>query len=306
MGWRNFTVCSEIGKIDRLYEPIIQWSDRPVISMPDPSNEPLSQSENEADAGATLAAAVGFAEAVTLTFDSGIGRVSRRATLQGVTDSEVNFTLSRANADLLAEAAERNDFRIIVSLRVKGDEIVFFSAAPMIEYADEPEANNSASIRSKNVAVALPLPDQLIVTRPRQGFRIVVAREDAIQLRVWRIDDYAVLRDTPPPSRSFPAEIYDISAHGLRAMLMARPVAAMQLCFDQRFRIEITEDGVPIIFDARLRHPRMSNRDDEYAFCGFEFTMRHDSIEGRRAEQRLDALLAKLQRVAARRQSSAA
>ena len=276
------------------------------MPMPDLSDQSRSESADDIDPRVTLAGAVGFAEAVTLTFDSPSGRVSRRATLQGVDESEVNFTVTPAVARLLAEAADRSDFRIIVSLRVRGDEIVFFSAAPMIDHALALDHVGPTSFGQEQVAVALPMPDELIITRPRQGFRIVVDREDALQLRVWRIDDHTVLRDTPPPSRSFPAEIYDISANGLRAMLTARPIAAMRLLFDQRFRIEIADDNVPILFEARLRHPRMSNRDDEYAFCGFEFTKCQDSIEGRRSEQRLAALLAKLQRVSARRQSFAA
>jgi hypothetical protein len=281
--------------------------------MPQTPHDPSPQPSKEPDVRATLAAAVGVAEAVTLTFDSAGGRPSRRATLKAVTWTDVRFVVSQADAVLLAEAAASGDeCPVIVAFKLNGKEVVFFSKQPRVGLIALPSPEGPGDSESPRVAdavgveVALPLPEQLIMTRRRQSFRIAVAREDQLQLRVWRIDDHAILRDGPPPSRSFRAELYDLSASGLRAMLWARPVAAMQLKLGQRFRLEITAGEVQMIFDARLRHPRATARDDAFAFCGFEFNQRQDDIEGRRNRQRLDNLLARLQQAAARRQSSAA
>ena len=259
---------------------------------------PPHRSASLADVVTRLAVAAATTPVCTLSIDGAGLRTKCRGQLTLAIGSEIRILISGDAAEAGFERWSEDGVAATVCVRADQQDLVFFTR--VIRACAVPSADGSGG---RDVEVTLAMPRHVISTHRRRTFRVAVIESDRIDLRVWRIDNYAILRDQPPPSRNLRASLCDLSANGMRACLWAGRVQALGLSEGLRFRVEIKAAEGEMILEARLRYPRETDRDDEFAYCGFEFIHDDDDFDSRRNRQKLDAILARLQRTAARRES---
>ena len=230
----------------------------------------------------------------TLSFPAADGQMGlRRSRVLSVDDAGVRVQTAAADRDgingLIAKAGP-----ILVTVRATDHERIFF--APPVSIT-EPHAEVDHDV------VQLAMPEKLLETQRRSYFRVPIGHGDDVHLRLWRIGDYIPIRDRPKPSQELLSELLDIGAGGMRVAVHARGLHALGLVQDQRFRAEIISGTHEMIFEGRLRHPNATLRDDIVAVCGIRFVHR-ENVESRANQQKLQALLATLQRKAVRRKAA--
>lgn len=151
-------------------------------------------------------------------------------------------------------------------------------------------------------ALQLKRPERFSDTQRRKTFRVALNELDGVTLRLWRINEYVLIRDRVLPSQELPCRPKDLSEGGFGAMLFPANSEALNLKSNQRFRVELKFGRHEIVLEARLRYPEQTQRDDEHADCGFEFVTNDRDVDSRRNQQKLQMMLAEVQRLSVRPQ----
>jgi c-di-GMP-binding flagellar brake protein YcgR len=167
--------------------------------------------------------------------------------------------------------------------------------------------NESYPLNEKHVvpAMLLAMPKEIIKSQRRRSFRVPLAPDDGVGLRLWRINEYVLVRDKPLASQEIRCEIRDLSAGGLRCQVYARGFEALRLTADQRLRVELTINRNEYVLEARIRHPSATQRDDAQATLGLEFVNVEKDVESKRIIGLLTKFVAEVQRSVMRRRTAA-
>lgn len=181
-----------------------------------------------------------------------------------------------------------------VTVRCDDGDILFHSL---------PLAIDSGFLADKQRVTALQLarPDRYSASQRRKTFRVPLDPQDGVTIRLWRINEYVLIRDRPLPSQELRCDARDLGEGGFRAEVFPNSHEALNLKFNQRFRAEIRHGRNEMLFEARLRHPEQTQRDDESAVCGFEFIHNDRDVDARRHRQKLQQVMSEVQRAGFRR-----
>src|SRR5258706_2737446 len=141
---------------------------------------------------------------------------------------------------------------------------------------------------------ALPVkyPREVHVIQRRTSYRVSVANDSQVEVRVWRIPDHAILRDRPSAAFEIGAKLMDLSVGGLGLNLetTGEPV----LSVDQRLRVLLHFGDEEALLDARVRHAQ--DMPDKAQHVGAQFKKLENDLEGRQTQSKLSAIVAHLQR----------
>jgi c-di-GMP-binding flagellar brake protein YcgR len=141
---------------------------------------------------------------------------------------------------------------------------------------------------------ALPVkyPREVHVIQRRSSYRVTVADDSQVEVRVWRIPDHAILRDRPSAAFEIGAKLADLSVGGLGLSLetTGEPILAI----DQRLRVLLHFGDDDALLDARVRH--IHGMPDKTQRVGAQFKKLENDFEGRQTQSKLSAIVAHLQR----------
>jgi hypothetical protein len=151
-------------------------------------------------------------------------------------------------------------------------------------------------------ALQLRKPERVSTSQRRKTFRVTLSDADGVTARLWRINEYVLLRDRVLPSQELPCTLKDLGEGGIGATVFPLNQESLSLRLNQRFRVELRCGRHEMVFEARLRFPEQTERDDPSAECGFEFIHNDRDVESRRHRQKLQALMSEIQRSAVRRE----
>lgn len=153
-------------------------------------------------------------------------------------------------------------------------------------------------------ALQLKRPESVFDSQRRKTFRVPLSELDGAAIRIWRINEYVLLRDRVLPSQELPCRAKDLSEGGFAATVLPLNQEALNLKSNQRFRVEMKFSRHQIVLEARLRYPEQTHRDDLSAECGFEFIYNDRDVESRRNQQKLQLMISEIQRSAVRAQAA--
>jgi c-di-GMP-binding flagellar brake protein YcgR len=143
-------------------------------------------------------------------------------------------------------------------------------------------------------ADALPVkyPREVHVIQRRSSYRVNVAEDSDVEVRVWKIPDHAILRDRPSAAFEIGAKLTDLSVGGLGLSLetTGEPVLANE----QRLRVLLHFGEDEALLDARVRHTH--DLADKSQRVGAQFKKLENDLEGRQTQSKLSAIVGHLQR----------
>lgn len=151
-------------------------------------------------------------------------------------------------------------------------------------------------------ALLLRRPTSVKSMQRRSDYRVRVTSDSELLARVWRIGEQADLRDVPMSYTEVPMKLRDLSIGGMGMMIEPAQEGAAALVADQRMRVELMHQGVPIILDGRLRHvPKAEQGSGAKLRVGIQFKKLQNDLEGRQTIAMLTRIVGELQRDEARR-----
>lgn len=230
----------------------------------------------------------------TLSIPASPIAIVRRSTVLASDDRGVWVAFRREDAELMKQAIAAAT-PIHVSLRSLNSDILFRAMPLELAMGLVPDTKIAGP------ALLIDKPHTIQTSQQRQWFRVPLVESDGVQVRLWKINEYVVVRDRPMASSELRCDPKDLSEGGLGAIVYARGEEAMNLKSNQRFRVEIRSGKHEMVFEARLRHPAFTERDDSHAHCGLELIHNDRDLDCRRNRQKLQLVLGELQRNAVRR-----
>jgi c-di-GMP-binding flagellar brake protein YcgR len=188
---------------------------------------------------------------------------------------------------------------IDVVLRVDRTDMI--ARTPALKIDDHYRLNDKNTVP----ALLLKMPTDVVQSQRRKAFRVPLGPDDGVGLRVWKINEYVLVRDKPLASQELRAEIKDLSAGGLRCVVYARGIEALRLTKEQRLRVELKINRDEFVLEARIKHPTETKRDDEQATLGLEFVNVEKDLESKRIIGLLTKFVAEVQRTGMRKRRAA-
>jgi len=141
-------------------------------------------------------------------------------------------------------------------------------------------------------AFPVKYPREVHVIQRRSSYRVTVAEDSQVEVRVWRIPDHAILRDRPSAAFEIGAKLTDLSVGGM--VLSLETTGEPILAVDQRLRVLLHFGDDEALLDARVRHTH--DMPDKSQRVGAQFKKLENDLEGRQTQSKLSAIVAHLQR----------
>jgi hypothetical protein len=147
-------------------------------------------------------------------------------------------------------------------------------------------------------------PAQISILQRRVHFRVSIPPDAPLALTVWKVPAHWFLRDKPKPSTQLRIQPVDVGLGGFCLKVLPGYVGPTSLALYDRLRVEMTFQDAQAILDTRIAHCSAPFPDGSVRI-GIAFQNLEDSIEGRRAGNLLDRLIATLQRKAIQKTAAA-
>jgi len=144
-------------------------------------------------------------------------------------------------------------------------------------------------------ALLLAKPQKVETLQRRAYYRARVPRESIYRARVWRIAEYAIMRDVPLRSQEVRCELRDLSVGGIGVRFATKDGTPPKISTTDRLRIEIIASDQSIVLEGRMREPR-KHADGAAILAGVAFKKLEDNLDGRRALAQLTRIVGELQR----------
>jgi c-di-GMP-binding flagellar brake protein YcgR len=158
--------------------------------------------------------------------------------------------------------------------------------------------------RGEIFVVRCALPNQIEVVQRRVHFRVPIPEDSPMGLTAWKVPPHWFLRDKPKPSAQLKIQPVDVSLGGFCLRVLPGYVRPESIALDERIRLELVFQESQVIFDTRVMHLSLLDADGSVRI-GIAFQKLENSIEGRRASNLLDRLIATLQRKAIQKTAAA-
>jgi c-di-GMP-binding flagellar brake protein YcgR len=141
-------------------------------------------------------------------------------------------------------------------------------------------------------ALLVRYPREVHLVQRRSAYRVSVAEDSEVEVRVWKIPDHVVLRDRPSAALEIGAKLMDLSVGGLGLSLETTGEPAVEK--DQRLRVLLHFGDAEALLDARVRHTHVAA--DGKLRVGAQFKKLENDLEGRQTASKLGAIVGHLQR----------
>ena len=166
--------------------------------------------------------------------------------------------------------------------------------SPILQYNPHFPVNELTLVE----AVFLPFPENFRQLQRRQAYRVTLAKDHGIKLRIWHIPEHAILRDRPLASREIFVRLQNMSVLGLSAACRpGRDGKPASVCINERLRILISWDAQEdLLTEGRAIHLHPSPSNSDEIVLGLQFKKLEKHIEGRQAMSKLTELVGSLQR----------
>jgi len=184
-----------------------------------------------------------------------------------------------AEPALLEKLAAENA-HVGVAFRDGGNKVIFTSSLASTIATQPPDM------------LAIKFPRDAHVIQRRNSYRVSVAEDSQVEVRVWKIPDHAILRDRPSAAFEIGATLTDLSVGGLGLSLETTGEPMVSL--NQRLRVLLHFGDEEALLDARVRHTH--DRPDKTQQVGAQFKKLENDLEGRQTQSKLSAIVAHLQR----------
>lgn len=135
----------------------------------------------------------------------------------------------------------------------------------------------------------------------RATYRVPVAADSELRVRVWRIGPHAHLRDRPSAKLEVSCQPRDVSVSGVGLTLRGRdnqPLTAFAR--GERLRLLISWESQEAIIEGHVTHAAEPDAEG-WTRAGVVFKKLDKSIEGRRTQAFLETIVGNLQRAETRR-----
>jgi c-di-GMP-binding flagellar brake protein YcgR len=210
-----------------------------------------------------------------------VGDAFRHFKTRFVAGGDGFFTVQSIAAEpALLEKVKAESAHVGLAFRDAGNKVIFTSSlAP------------AASPGAENV-LAIKFPREVHVIQRRNSYRVSVAEDSQVEVRVWKIPDHAILRDRPSAAFEIGAKLTDLSVGGLGLSLETTGEPALGV--DQRLRVLLHFGEEEALLDARVRHTH--DQPDKTQKVGAQFKKLENDLEGRQTQSKLSAIVAHLQR----------
>src|ERR1043165_3824504 len=150
------------------------------------------------------------------------------------------FTVQAVAAEpALLEKVKADSAHVGVAFRDGGNKVIFTSSLA-------PASPGPAD------AMAIKFPRELHVIQRRNSYRVTVAEDSQVEVRVWKIPDHAILRARPSAASEMGAKLTDLSVGGLGLSLETTGEPVLNV--DQRLRVLLHFGEEEALLDARVRH----------------------------------------------------
>jgi c-di-GMP-binding flagellar brake protein YcgR len=210
-----------------------------------------------------------------------VGSAFRHFKTRFVSEANGTFLVESFEAEpALLEKVTAEGAQVGVAFRDCGNKVIFTSSlAPR---------NGSQPVD----ALAIAFPREVHVIQRRTSYRVSVAEDSQVEVRVWKIPDHAILRDRPSAAFEIGAMLTDLSVGGMGLSL--ETTGEPPLHVDQRLRVLLHYGEDEALLDARVRHAH--DMPDKTQKVGAQFKKLENDLEGRQTQSKLSAIVAHLQR----------
>ena len=149
-------------------------------------------------------------------------------------------------------------------------------------------------------ALFLPFPDAFREYQRRTVFRVGLAFDHAVNMRVWRVAEHAILRDRPMAAQEIHVRLTNLSVMGMGVCVARgrdnRPVRG---CVGERLRLSLDIKGDELVMEGRVIHLRPVRGNQ--MMMGLQLKKLEKDLDGRQALSKLTFLVGELQRDEIRR-----
>ena len=209
-----------------------------------------------------------------------VGSVFRHFKTHFVADGDGIFLVASIAEPAMIQKVLAENAHVGVAFRDNGNKVIFTSTL------------SPAGAAQPADTLALRFPREVHVIQRRSSYRVTVAEDSQVEVRIWKIPDHAILRDRPSAAFEIGAKLTDLSVGGLGLSLEAsgEPLLAV----DQRLRVVLHFGEDEALLDARVRHAH--DLPDRTQRVGAQFKKLENDAEGRQTQSKLSAIVAHLQR----------
>jgi len=149
-------------------------------------------------------------------------------------------------------------------------------------------------------ALLLEFPAEIEATQRRSNYRVEVAPDSEISVRVWRISSSESLKETPASTKEVTAQIRDMSPGGVGVKLIGKDSALPKISAEDRLRVALAYNGKTLIIEGKITRP-ITQPTGNSIITGIQFKKLEADLEGRQILSQLMRIVGELQREELRR-----
>jgi c-di-GMP-binding flagellar brake protein YcgR len=181
-----------------------------------------------------------------------------------------------------------------ISFKAGVNKVIF--TTPLIRRDEQYKVNADITVE----ALLLKRPDVVKAIQRRNNYRVPVPKDAEVAVRMWRINERAVLRDRPMAAQEVQVQIRDLSLGGMGCTLFGKDGQPPVISGEDRLRIQIAAKDHSILVEGRMKHPAARPKTDVVR-AGIQFKALENSLEGRQTLATLTRVIGELAREEVRR-----
>lgn len=162
-------------------------------------------------------------------------------------------------------------------------------------------ANYRINQETEVEALLLKMPENLKAIQRRACYRVRVAGESELKMRVWRIGEKTYLHDRPQAALELTVELRDLSISGVAVLIKGKDGRPPIVSEADRLRIQLTYQDHDLLLEGRLRSIVATPQQDVIR-GGIQFKQLQEDLEGRQNLAALTRIVGELQRAEVRRE----
>ena len=170
-------------------------------------------------------------------------------------------------------------------------------ASPVLRIISELSLNN----QTKVYAILIGWPQGVKSIQRRSNYRVTITSDSEVAIRVWRINERALIETQPIAAQEITAEIRNLSTGGAGVRLIGKDDRPPIVSTEDRLRVQLTIRDQVLVMEGCMRSPTGGPRDN-FIIAGIQFKKMERDLEGRKSLTLLSRLVGELQREEIRRQ----
>lgn len=183
-----------------------------------------------------------------------------------------------------------------ISFKAGVNKVIFTS--PLVRRDERYKVN--AEVTLEALLVQRPDPAKVKAIQRRNNYRVHVPKDAEVAVRMWRINERAVLRDRPMAAQEVQVQIRDLSLGGMGCTIFGKDGQPPLISNEDRLRIQISAREHSLLVEGRMKHPTARPKTDVVR-AGIQFKALENSLEGRQTLNTLTRVIGELAREEVRR-----